>query len=228
MKYIYKPINNNIQYGNKRSLDSIKFIVVHDTGNKKKGAGAMSHYKYLAHATRSGSAHYYVDDVEIVQPIGDSLVAWAVGDTWAISNRTRADVTNSNSISVEICVNPDSNYKQAVTNTVELVKNLMKKFNIPIDNVVRHFDVSGKPCPNSMINNNWKLWNDFKNRLTTPILYNIDLEKNSTFGGDSTVSSWAVNWDRAVELGIVDGTEPKGIPTREQVIEMIFRSKGVL
>ena len=35
----------------------------------------------------------------------------------------------------------------AVANAVWLVKRLMAEYNIPADHVVRHYDVTGKPCP---------------------------------------------------------------------------------
>ena len=35
----------------------------------------------------------------------------------------------------------------AVANALWLVKKLMAEYNIPADHVVRHYDVTGKPCP---------------------------------------------------------------------------------
>lgn len=184
LKFRYMQVKNSLQYSSKRrSHKDIKAIVVHDTGNTGKGAGALNHQKYLTHATRSGSAHYYVDENYIIQPIGDSYIAYSVGDKHSLKNRTRPDLNNSNTISVELCINSDGNYKQAYTNSVELVKNLMVKFNIPINNVVRHFDVSGKMCPNTMSKDNWKDWYKFKLDISKPIQYKIDLEKDSEFGG---------------------------------------------
>ena len=147
----------------------------------------MGHYSYLKNTTRYGSAHFYVDDKLALQVIGDSMIAWAIGDTWAKKNKTMTGVTNSNSISIELCVNSDSNYNEAYNNTVELTKNLMKKFNIPATNVVRHFDATGKPCPNSMKTNNWKKWWEFKELIKQPMVLKIDLSKSSdaVFVGDN-------------------------------------------
>lgn len=139
----------------------------------------MAHYRYLQHAQRYGSAQYYVDDKEIVQVIGDSRIAWSVGDKWAMKNRTRSDVTNANSLNVEICVNKDGNYEKAVYNATELVKNLMIKFNRPADCVVRHFDASGKICPRSMSANNWQKWWEFKVAIQKPRELIIDLDRDS-------------------------------------------------
>ena len=140
----------------------------------------MNHYRYLQNAQRYGSAHYYVDDKEIIQTIGDSRIAWSVGDTWAKKNRTRSDVTNANSINVEMCVNSDGDYEQTFKNTVELVKNLMIRFNVPVDRVVRHFDASGKICPRSMCENNWRKWWEFKYEIAKPRELIIDLDRDST------------------------------------------------
>lgn len=50
-----------------------------------------------------------------------------------------------------------------------LVSFLMDKFNIPLNHVIRHFDVTGKICPNPYVKNNnlktsWT-WEQFKNNL---------------------------------------------------------------
>lgn len=179
MKFRYKPISNSKQYSKyTRNTKRIIGIVIHDTGNTDFGANAHKHQKYLQGADRLGSAHYYVDDEYIVQPIGDSKVAWSVGDTWAIKNRTRSDLTNYNTISIEMCINSDSDYKKMYVNTVELVKNLMVKYDIKIDNVVRHFDVSGKVCPNHMKLDNWLKWWQFKEDIKKPMKYFIDIDKD--------------------------------------------------
>ena len=180
IEFKYLQTTNTKQHSKvRRNTNQIKYIVIHETGNYNATAGAMGHYKYLNNATRLGSAHFYVDDKLIVQTIGDSMIAWAIGDTWASKNKTMTGVTNSNSISIELCVNSDSNYNEAYNNTVELTKNLMKKFNIPATNVVRHFDATGKPCPNSMKTNNWKKWWEFKQLITEPMEYIIDTNKDS-------------------------------------------------
>jgi N-acetylmuramoyl-L-alanine amidase CwlA len=36
---------------------------------------------------------------------------------------------------------------QTIANAVELAKAKMKEYDIPKENVIRHFDVTGKPCP---------------------------------------------------------------------------------
>lgn len=138
----------------------IEYIVIHDTGNTSKGAGADNHYRYFNGGNRNASAHYFVDDKEIIQTVEDTNASWHCGD-----GKGKYGITNSNSIGVEICINSDGDYQKAVVNAAELIKHLMEKYNIPIDKVVRHYDASRKICPRTMSHNNWEKWKDFKESL---------------------------------------------------------------
>ena len=81
--------------------------------------------------------------------------------------------TNSNSISVELCdaVKNGTVYpsEKTIENAVAFVKTLMKKYDIPASNVIRHFDVTGKGCPAYWCGTTDKnvLWiTEFHNRLS--------------------------------------------------------------
>lgn len=184
MKFLFKPITNKKQIGKRRNLSDIKYLVIHDTGNTSRAADAMTHYRYLQNATRYGSAHYYLDDKEIIQTIGDSFVAWAIGDKWGYGNNPNRvkDAYNSNSLSIELCINSDIDKDKAYKNLVELTKNLMAKFKVPPERVIRHFDATGKSCPGSWSKNNWSQWWQFKEEIKKPIEWQIDLSKDSEFG----------------------------------------------
>lgn len=179
MKFLFRPIKRNVY---SRKGNSIKYLVIHDTGNPNKGAGALNHRNYVENNKRGASAHYFVDDKVIVQYVGDSLSAGSVGD-----GKGKYGITNANSLSVEMCINSDADYAKTYKNTIELTKNLMRKFNIPIDRVVRHYDASRKNCPGHMSKNSWNAWWKFKEDIKTPIGWQIDLSKDSVFGSDSKV-----------------------------------------
>lgn len=182
MRFIFDETTNKKQMSNvRRKLSDIKFIVIHYTGNYKKGANARAHKKYLDGATRYGSAHFFVDDEQIIQTVGDSKVAWSVGDNQG-HGRYLNGCNNRNSISIEMCVNSDSDQEKTYKNVLELTKNLMKRFNISANNVVRHYDVSKKDCPHNFRANNWQLWWQFKEQIKQPIEWIINLDKNSEFG----------------------------------------------
>lgn len=106
----YRPIKYN---HSSRRGNSVKFIVIHDTANKSAGANALNHYRYFSRCNRNASAHYFVDDKEIVQIVGDSRAAWHCGDNQGYG-RALNGCTNLNSIGVELCINKDGNYDKAL------------------------------------------------------------------------------------------------------------------
>ena len=154
------PIRRNISYYNysSRNGNSVKYIVLHYTGNK--GDTARTNTDYFYNGYRGASAHYFVDDNSIWQSVEETNSAWAVGDGHGIHG-----ITNQNSISIEMCCNSNGVISEKTeSNALELVKHLMIKYNISISNVVRHYDASGKICPNWSANN-WSRWTSFKNKL---------------------------------------------------------------
>lgn len=149
-----------VNYNYTKGRTGVKYIVIHDTGNNSAGADADAHYRYFGGGDRQASAHYFVDDHEIVQIIDDQNAAWHCGD-----GKGKYGIKNSNSIGVEICVNKDGDYDKAVANTVELAGHLMNAYNLPMDKLVRHYDASRKNCPASMAANNWAAWKDFVSQV---------------------------------------------------------------
>ncbi len=155
-----RQITNNYT---KKGDREIKFIVIHDTGNTSIGANALAHYSYFQTNVRGASAHYVVDENNIVRFVNDNDVAHHAGDRKR-PGLGRTDITNGNSIGIEMAVNVDGNFDKTMQNTIELTRTLMEKYKIPLSNVVRHYDVSGKNCPaklNAMPNG----WNNFKSKL---------------------------------------------------------------
>lgn len=167
---------NKGNYGGVRSVSSIKFIVIHYTGND--GDTDESNANYFKNNVVKSSAHYFVDDDSITQSVPDNCVAWSVGGNRYASYKTTGGAkfyqtcTNANSISIELCddVKDGKIYPSAktITNALDLTKMLMKKYNIPASNVIRHFDVTGKICPGYWAGDSTKnaLWlKEFWNKL---------------------------------------------------------------
>lgn len=145
-----------------RSPKEIQYIVVHDTANTDSGADSNRHYQFFNSGNRDSSADFFVDDQQALQ-VNDyyHYYTWHCGD-----GSGPHTITNQNSIGVEICINQDGNYNKAVDNAVELVKQLMQELNVDAAHVVRHYDASGKPCPGTMQEADWKKWESFHKRLT--------------------------------------------------------------
>ena len=157
-------IANRANYGKVRDLNSIKYLVVHYTGND--GDTDENNGIYFAREEIYVSAHYFVDDDSVTQSVPDNHVAWHCGGA-----AKHQYCRNENSIGVEICddVRNGTIYPsaQTVVNALELVQFLMDKYNIPKSNVIRHYDVTGKSCPAYWVNDaKWKA--EFWNKLHEP------------------------------------------------------------
>lgn len=148
---------------NHSGINKPVYIVIHETGNTDIGADAERHYKYFNSGDKGASAHYVVDNKQVIQLVENTVQSWHNGKKY-ISNPVAPQCNNSNSIGIEICVNQDGDYSKAVANAVELTKQLMKEFNIPLDRVIRHYDSCGKQCPANMLREP-KLWSDFKKSI---------------------------------------------------------------
>lgn len=140
-----------------KGVNKRKYITIHQTGNKSKSANAIKHANYINNGSPT-SWHYTVDDTQIVQHYLDTVQCWHCGDG--------SGTGNTQSIGIELCINEGSNYLKTILNGVELVQLLMKKYNIPITNVVQHNKWSGKHCPQQIRENYLGLsWNDFINKV---------------------------------------------------------------
>lgn len=146
-----------------------KGIVIHWTANTDKGANAIANRNYFQnHPEAQASAHYVVDDTNIIRCIPESEVAWHVGAktyTQLKYNLFGNENPNNYLIGIEMCVNSDGNWNKTYQNTIELVVDILKKYNLTIDNIYRHFDITGKDCPRMMspfVSGGNEAWNKFK------------------------------------------------------------------
>ena len=186
-----------IAFNRTKRTDKIKYIVIHDTGNKAVGANARSHFNYFNGGNRGSSADIFVDDKEILQ-VNDytKFYSWHCGD-----GNGRNGITNNNSIGIEMCINSDGDYNKAFANTVEITKKIMAQLNISLDRVVRHYDASGKNCPQTFNGGNWERWKEFKSKLTeeTEMIYNFI---------DENLPEWArPTIQKLVDKGLLKGNE---------------------
>ena len=147
-----------------KAARAIEYIVIHYTaGVTSKAGSAINTADYFRTTTTDVSADFTVDDTAVVQYNGDirNRYSWHCGgNKYNTKGGSLYGICkNSNSIGIEICCNNSTGKMQAandksysfsdaaVANAVWLVKRLMAEYNIPADHVVRHYDVTGKPCP---------------------------------------------------------------------------------
>ena len=165
---INRMISNNKNHYT--GVNKCKYITIHETGNTNKGANALNHAKYINNGS-SVTWHYTVDSEQVIQHYDDDIQCWHSGDGRGEGNL--------NSIGVEMCVNSDGDFNKTILNTIELVKHLMNKHNIPIENVVQHNKWSGKDCPSNIRSGKPISWGGFinmiKNQSTNDILYRVQV-----------------------------------------------------
>lgn len=155
-----------------------QFIVIHYTANEGTKATAKGVANFFANNQNQSSAHFVVDEGDTVYLcVPENKAAWAVGGAKYPQTKGASyygECGNFNSLSIEMVSHTDASGTyyipdKTIDNTIELVKMLQKKYNIPTDHVIRHYDVNGKPCPWCWTNvapyNGEKLWQEFKSRL---------------------------------------------------------------
>lgn len=140
-------------------VDAIKKIVVHYLGNPKTSAQENRDYfeslKNLQDTYMS--ANYVVGtDGEIIQCVPDGEVAWA-------SNRA-----NYYSISIENCHHDESGKFTDSTywSDVHLVAYLTEKYGLEREDILRHYDITGKDCPKWYVEHPDD-WEQFKDDVMT-------------------------------------------------------------
>ena len=163
------PIQQKLTPYNYTQMQNKKnpYIVVHYVGAVST---AKNNVDYYAREKLQASAHYFVDETSIWQSVLDSNKAWHCGGgLQGTSGHTfYGKCTNSNSIGIEMCCKKTADGKwyfeeETIKNTVDLIKYLMKKYDVPIDRVIRHYDVTGKNCPAPYVDENE--WSKFKERI---------------------------------------------------------------
>ena len=153
----------------------------------------------------------------MVQVVEDKDIAWHCGNDVYYSG-----ARNSNSLSIEMCCYKMSNGNLNVSSdtesrAIELSKELIQKYNIPIENVVRHYDVTHKNCPAPFVTDEEK-WNNFKKKLQGESTSEESQDKNNDSNYEKRVKNWqdTMNLDYNSNLDI-DGSF--GPACREQALE---------
>ena len=140
-------------------LEQVNGIVIHYTANP--GTTAMQNRSYFEGLAESeetkASSHFIVGlSGEIIMCVPLDEIAYA-------SNERNADT-----ISIECCIDNDAGRfsEKTYDAVVKLTAWLVGKYDLTLDDVIRHYDVTGKNCPKYFVENE-SAWEDFK----------IDVEK---------------------------------------------------
>jgi len=190
-------INKNLSVINYNAgnISRVKYIAVHYTANN--GDTAYNNTVYFKSAYRGASANLFVDETSIWQSVDDKNIAWHIGTS---GKYYHAYARNSNTIGIEMCsrIGSDGKYYIPETtqkNTAELVKYLMNKYNIPIANVLRHYDVTHKSCPEPFVRVPSQ-WTNFKALIT-------GATTSTVTSGSSTTASAGTTYIKNNRVGLV-------------------------
>ncbi len=137
------------------SSAKINNIVIHYTANP--GSSAMQNRNYFENLKdtkeRKASSHFIVGiEGEIVQCVPTWEIAYASNDR------------NADTVSIETChKKEDGKYtEETYYSLVQLTAWLCEKFELSEEDVIRHYDITGKICPKYFVEDE-DAWESFKN-----------------------------------------------------------------
>lgn len=190
----------------KYKLIKLKALVIHWTANTNNGANAIANRNFFNSTTNSCSAHIIIDDKQIVRCLNDNEVGYHVGSTKYTTLGTSlrggtAYSPNYFTVGIEMCVNSDGDWNKTYQNTVEFSAKFLIEHKLTVDNLLRHYDITGKLCPQMMIDENE--WKKFKNavqmkinEMTKPIVPKDELREAIDFLANKAsfdASLWYIN-----------------------------------
>lgn len=155
IQHQFLTVNPYSRSGDK--LGRIKGVVIHYTANP--GSTAQNNRDYFENLkdkhTTSVSSHFIIGlQGEVIQCVPLNEIAYAS------NNR------NSDTISIECC-HPDisGKFNDKTYNSLQtLVKSLMDTYHLNSNDIIRHYDVTGKNCPKYFVEHE-DIWTQFKNSL---------------------------------------------------------------
>lgn len=150
--------------------DKITGIVVHYTANP--GATAIDNRNYFeglkdSHETSTSSNFIVGLEGEIVQCVPTWEVAYASNER------------NHDTVSIECCHPDESGVFTEATyrSVVQLCAWLCMKFDLDADDVIRHYDITGKNCPKYFVEDE-EAWESFKSDIEQAIERSRETDKS--------------------------------------------------
>ena len=149
-------------------ISSVKYIAIHYTANP--GATAIANRNYFENLAKTHetkvSSHFVVGlEGEVVQCIPTSEMSYATNSR------------NVDTLSIECC-HPDETGKfndGTYDSVVKLTAWLCTRFGLTSENVIRHYDVTGKDCPKYYVENP-DAWSQMKEDIAAQIDADYELQ----------------------------------------------------
>ncbi len=139
------------------AMEEVNAIVIHYTANP--GTTAQQNRNYFQNLSTSkttyASSHFIIGlEGEIIQCIPCNEIAYASNDR------------NYDTIAIECCIKDETGEfnSQTYSSLVWLTAWLMGRYSLSSEDVIRHYDITGKNCPKYFVENETK-WDEFKQDL---------------------------------------------------------------
>lgn len=182
MQPAYLSKNNNSRPGT--PLDVVRGIVVHYTANP--GTDAMANRNYFESRKEQPeeqenkvSSHFIIGlDGKILCCVPENEIAYASNDR------------NADTLSIECC-HPDGTgrfNRETYQSLVHLVAYLCDKYRLEKENVIRHYDVTGKKCPKYMVEHPEE-WNAFRDAVVAYLKKSVRQKQTGSAGRRIIVGS---------------------------------------
>ena len=196
----------------------VRYIVMHYTANNGDTAKNNCDYYHRVGGLQA-SAHYFVDEYGAMQSVHEDDTAWHCGARayW------HPECRNGNSIGIEMCSRKraDGSYyikPETVANAAALAREIMQRYGIDTDHVLRHYDVTGKRCPMPWVDDPAQ-WTAFLAMLT-PEHQNDEEEENMVkYKTIDDVPEWyRSEVQELMDAGALKGTGNGAIDISEDVV----------
>ena len=185
----------------------VRYIVMHYTANNGDTAKNNCDYYHRVGGLQA-SAHYFVDEHGAMQSVREGDTAWHCGARayW------HPECRNANSIGIEMCSRKraDGSYyikPETVANAAALAREIMQRYGIDTEHVLRHYDVTGKRCPMPWVDDPAQ-WTAFLAMLTPEHPNEEEEEPMTRYNKIDDVPDWAQDTVRALmDAGALQGDE---------------------
>ena len=134
-------------------LEAVRDIAVHYVGNP--GSSAMANRNYFNSPDSTTSSHF------IVGLEGEVILCVPLDEKSSATNERNLDT-----ISIEVC-HPDETgefNEKTRASLLRLLSYLLEEFDLDRENIIRHYDVTGKICPKYYVENP-AAWEELKNSV---------------------------------------------------------------
>ena len=190
----------------------VRYIVMHYTANNGDTARDNCDYYHRVGGLQA-SAHYFVDEHGAMQSVLECDTAWHCGAE-ARHPYWHPECRNANSIGIEMCSRKraDGSYyikPETVANAAALAKDIMQRYGIDTDHVLRHYDVTGKHCPMPWVDDPDQ-WTAFKDMLTPENITTVEEDEDmaTRYNTVAELPEWAQEeTQKLIDRGALKGDE---------------------